>query len=126
MEAQMPAILLKILGPLVPYLVAGGAVLAGLLYVVILRQDLAAATQANQALAQQNAENVAAIASYQAQQAKWTESLQALDAQTLATNTAASRISEKISLAPPADDGPVAPVLSQALDNLRALQGGAP
>jgi hypothetical protein len=122
----MPAILLKILGPLVPYLVAGGVVLAGLLYVTILRHDLAAATQANQVLAQQNAENVAAIASYHAQQAKWTESLQALDAQTLATNTATSRISEKISLAPPGDDGPVAPVLSQALDSLRALQGSAP
>jgi hypothetical protein len=122
----MPAILLKILGPLVPYLVAGGIALAGLLYVTILRHDLAAATQANQVLAQQNAENVAAIASYQAQQAKWTESLQALDAQTLATDTATSRISEKISLAPPGDDGSVAPVLSQALDSLRALQGNAP
>ncbi len=122
----MAATLLSILRPLAPYLAAVGILLAGGVYIVVLRHELQTADQKNLTLAAVNAEDVAAIASYKAQQAKWNTALQALDAQTLASRTATQTIVTNIDAASKGEDGPVAPVLAKTLDSLRALQGGAP
>jgi hypothetical protein len=122
----MPVFLINLLRPLAPYLAAAVVLLGATVYVMTLRHHLQTAEQQNAMLAAQNAANAAAIASFQVQEQKNAAALSALDAQTLASTTATARISEKIQSAPPGDDGPVAPVLSHAMDDLRALQGDAP
>jgi hypothetical protein len=122
----MPAILFKFLGPFAPYLAAAGALLGAALYVMTLRQDLTNANQKNMALAQANQADTAAIADYKAQQASWNTALNKLDAQTIAASTATAHIVDSITAAPAGDDAPVAPVLSHALDSLRAVQGASP
>jgi hypothetical protein len=122
----MTAIILKLLKPAAPYLAAAFLFLALVLYVATLRHELAVADQKNLTLAAQNAANLAAIADYKAQQAKWNDALETLDAQTLNTDTQTGKIITNINTAPSGDDAPVAPVLAEALDGLRALQGNAP
>jgi hypothetical protein len=122
----MTLILLKFLRPIAPYLAAAALLLAAVLYVATLRHDLAVAKYKNVTLTALNAANAAAIADYKTQQAKWNSALDTLDAQTLEANTATGRIVAKINADPTSSDGPVAPVLSEALDSLRALQGDAP
>ncbi len=122
----MPAILLKFLGPAAPYL-AIAAVFVGIgLYVVTLRHELTSANDKNIALEQANQANAAAIAAYKTAQANDAASLAALDAQTLKTSAATGRIMDSINGAPAGNDAPVAPVLTQALNSLRALQGATP
>ncbi len=122
----MPVILLKFLRPVLPYLVAAAAALGLIVYIASLRNNLVAATQKNILLTADNQADLAAITAYKAQQSRYESALATLDAQTLATNTSATRLSDTIAAAPASDDGPVAPVLARALDGLRALQGGAP
>jgi hypothetical protein len=122
----MVTLALKFLRPIAPYLAAVALLLAAVLYVATLRHDLAVAKDKNITLAALNAANAAAIADYKTQQAKWNSALDTLDAQTLDANTAAGRIVAKINAGPASSDGPVAPVLTEALNSLRALQGDAP
>lgn len=122
----MTAILFKLLRPALPYLIVAAAILGAIIYVAMLRHELAAADQKNVVLAADNQADLAAITAYKAQQAKWNAALSTLDARALASNAAAEHIVDGISAAPAADDAPVAPVLAQALDGLRALQGDAP
>ncbi len=119
----MPAIILKFLMPLAPYLAAAAVLLGGFFYVEHLRNDLASANAANATLAQTNQANAAAIASYQAQQQKWNAALDALDAQSLATTNATGQILGNISAQPASADAPVAPVLAGALADIAKLQG---
>ena len=123
---MIPVFLLRVFKPLLPYLIAVVAVVAVLSYVTMLRRDLAAEHGKNIALTLDNQADVAAIAAYKAQAAKWSTALAALDARTLGRSTSIARITDRIGAAPSGDDAPVAPVLAQALDSLRALQGGAP
>jgi hypothetical protein len=119
----MPAIILKFLTPLLPYLAAAAVLLGGFFYVEHLRNDLASAKAANAALAQTNQANAAAIASYQAQQQKWNAELDALDAQSIATSNATGQILGNIAAQPASADAPVAPVLAGALADITKLQG---
>ena len=122
----MTAILLKLLRPALPYLLAA-AVAAGLIvYVASLRHHLAVESQKNIVLAADNEADLAAIAAYRAQEAKYQAALATLDAQTQASERSADHISDAIAAAPATEDAPVAPVLVQALAGLRALQGEAP
>ena len=123
---MIPALLLRILKPVLPYLVVAAVVAASLLYVSTIRGDLRAANAKNVALTQNNQADVVAIAAYKAQAIRWTTALAAMDARTSARNTSVVRIYDKIGGAAAGDDGSVAPVLTQALDSLRALQGTAP
>jgi len=120
------AMLFKLLAPIAPYLAAAVLMLGAMFYVSTLRHDLAAATQRNAVLLQLDQANAAAIADDKAQQVKWNASLDALDAQTLETGNKTGQLEGAIAAAATADDGPVAAVLVQALDGLRALQGDAP
>jgi hypothetical protein len=122
----MTVLLLKFLRPIAPYLAAFALLLAAVIYVATLRHDLTVAKDKNITLAALNAANAAAIADYKTQQAKWNGALDTLDAQTLNTNTATGQIIAKINAGPASSDGPVAPVLTEALDSLRTLQGTAP
>lgn len=122
----MPAFILKILGPLAPYLAATAGVLGLLLYVSHLRHELATAQMANQALQAVNAQDAAAIAAGQKQQAAMNAALDTLGARTVALDMGADAIQQKIIAAPPGDNAPVAPVLARALDALRALQSKTP
>jgi hypothetical protein len=122
----MMAIVLKFLGPLAPYLAAGGAAAGLLLYVMVLRHELADATTANAALGATNQADAAALAAGQKQQAAMGVALQRLDAQSQADRMATRRIATAITASSPGENGQVAPVLAQTLDSLRALQGGAP
>ena len=122
----MPAILLKLLRPVLPYLLAAAAALGLVAYIISLRHNLASENQKNALLTADNQADLAAIAAYRAQQSRYEAALATLDAQTLATNTSATRLSDTIAAAPTSDDGPVAPVLARTLNGLRALQGGAP
>jgi hypothetical protein len=119
----MPAIILKFLTPLAPYLAAAAVLLGGFLYVEHLRNDLAYANAANAALAQTNQANAAAIVSYQAQQQKWNAALDALDAQSLQTANATGQILGNIAAQPASADAPVAPVLAGSLADIAKLQG---
>ncbi len=119
----MPAIILKFLTPLVPYLIGAAALFGALLYVEHLRADVASAHEANAALTQTNQQNAAAIASYQAQEQKWNDALDTLDAQSLATSTATGQILGNIAAQPASADAPVAPVLAGALADIAKLQG---
>ena len=122
----MIAIILKILRPIAPYLAAGAAVISLLLYITLLRHDLAAANAANTVLEQTNQADTAAIAAYQKQQATMNAALDTLDTQTLATDFATSHIAAAITAAPSSDNAPIAPVLSKTLDSLRVLQANTP
>ena len=119
----MPAIILKFLTPILPYLAAAAVLLGAFLYVEHLRADLASANAANVALTQTNQQNAAAIASYQAQEQKWNDALDTLDAQNLATSTATGQILGTIAAQPASADAPVAPVLAGALADIAKLQG---
>ncbi len=122
----MTAILLKFLKPALPYLLAAAAALGMIFYIASLRHHLAVESQKNILLAADNQADLAAIAAYKTQQAKYVSALAALDAQTQATNSSVDHITNTIAAAPATDDAPVAPVLAQALAGLRALQGSAP
>ena len=119
----MPAILLKFLAPLLPYLIGAAVLLGGYVYVEHLRSSLASANAANAALTQTNQANAAAIASYQAQEQKWNAAMDTLDAQSLATSTATGQILGNIAAQPASADAPVAPVLAGALADIAKLQG---
>jgi len=122
----MLAAILKCLGPFAPY-IAGAAALSGLLlYITVLRHDLATETARNTALQQANQADVAAIAAYQKEEATMNAALDTLGVQTAATEAATSHIDTDILSATPADNAPVAPVLASTLDRLRALQAGTP
>ena len=122
----MTAILLKLLRPALPYLLAAAVAVGLIVYVGSLRHHLAVENQKNVQLAADNEADLAAIAAYKAQEAKYQSALATLDAQTRATDTSVDHIADTIAAAPAAEDAPVAPVLLQALAGLRALQGGAP
>ena len=122
----MTAILLKLLRPALPYLLAAAVAVGLIVYVASLRHHLAVESQKNVQLAADNEADLAAITAYKAQEAKYQSALATLDAQTRATDTSVDHIADTIAAAPAAEDAPVAPVLVQALAGLRALQGGAP
>jgi len=119
----LSAIILKFLAPLLPYLIGAALLLGAFLYVQHLRADLAAANATEAALTQTNQENAAAIASFQAQEQKWNDALDTLDAQSLATSTATGQILGNIAAQPASADAPVAPVLAGALADIAKLQG---
>jgi len=119
----MSALILKYLSPLAPYLAAAAVLCLGFFYVAHLRADLAAANAANTVLQQTNQANAAAIAAYQAQEQKWNDALDTLDAQGQATSTATSQILGNIAAQPASADAPVAPVLAGALADIAKLQG---
>jgi len=121
----MPVLLFRFLGPLVPWLAGAGALLGVVLYIVALRHELTAAAEKNVALAQANQADAAAIADYQAQEARWNAAEDTLAARTQTVAAAAGHIEDRIAASPPGDDAPVAPVLARALASLRALQTGA-
>ena len=77
---MIPVVLLKVLKPVLPYLIGIAVVFGVVVYVMVLRHDLAAENVKNVALAQDNQADVAAITAYKAQAVKWSVALAALDA----------------------------------------------
>jgi len=123
---MMLTYVLKFLGPIAPYLAVGGAAAALLLYVSVLRHELAAAQVANATLRATNQADAAAIAADEKQQQMTNDALDTLDVKTRQTQAAADGVITQIAGAQAQDNGPVAPVLAKTLDSLRALQGSAP
>lgn len=123
---MIPMALLRLLKPVLPYLLAAAAVVSLIIYIGLLRHDLAAENTKNTELALDNQADLAAISAYKAQAAKWSVALAALDARTMNRNMSTTRIIDRIGSAVATDDAPVAPVLAQALDGLRTLQSAAP
>lgn len=122
----MMVFLVKYLGPVAPYLAAAAAMLGLLLYITILRHEVASATQKSQALMQINEADAAAITADQQRQAALNVALDTMDRQIVAGDDGAGKIDAAIRDASPAQNAPVAPVLAQTLDRLRVLQASAP
>ncbi len=118
----MPIFLAKFLAPLAPYLAIAAVILVAVAYITSLRHDVAAAQAKTAALQQINQQNLIEIAEDKRQQVLWNAALDALDAQTLTTQDQADAIIGHIAASPVGTDGVVAPVLTNALNELRSLQ----
>ncbi len=118
----MLAYVLKLIGPIAPYLAVGGVVLALLLYVSVLRHELSAAQMGNASLRATNMADAVAIAADEKQRQVTNDALDTLDVHTRQTEAIADRVIAQIAGAQAQDNGPVAPVLVKTLDSLRALQ----
>ncbi len=122
----MMVFLLKCFGPIAPYLAAAVAALGLGLYITFLRHEVVSATQRSQGLMLINQADAAAIAADQRREAALNAALDAMDQQIAAGDEAVGKINAAISDASPVENAPVAPVLAQTLDRLRALQASAP
>jgi hypothetical protein len=122
----MWSIIFKFLGPVAPYLAVAGAMVGLLLYVSVLRQELGSALQANASLQATNQADTVALAVNEKQQQLTNRALDTLDSATRDTQTGADRVLTQIASVQAQDNGPVAPVLTKALNSIRALQANSP
>ena len=124
MPIFLTAFLSKLGGKVTLALAAAVLLLVAFLYVQHLRGDLAAAQARDTTLTAANAQDVKAIAGYQAAVAAGEQAEVGLDRRVAALQAGVSHLHATIAeqAARPGQDGAVAPVLSATLDSLRGAK----